>query len=325
MHWTEQQRVGDALAELGQLAQRPEANIIKLPNISASIPQLKAAIQELQSQGYALPDYPDEPQSDADRETKARYDRVKGSAVNPVLREGNSDRRAPAAVKAYAKKHPHRMGKWPKDSKAHVAHMNEGDFFANEKSITVEKATSVSIRHVARDGSTSQLKGPIALEAGEVFDGTFMSRKALQTFLAEQVADARQQGVLFSLHLKATMMKVSDPILFGHAVRAYFADVFDEARRQPSRSLGVDPNNGSGDVLAKIQTLPAAERDTIRSDRRQLSTRTGPGLAMVDSDNDITNLHVPSDVIIDASMPVVDSRLRPACGTPPANPDTAKA
>jgi len=300
---TDAQRIGDHLAELGALAQKPEANIIKLPNISASIPQLKAAIKELQDQGCKLPDYPDEPQNDAERDAKARYDKVKGSAVNPVLREGNSDRRAPAAVKAYARKHPHRMGKWSSDSSAHVAHMSDGDFFGNEKSVTVEQATKVSIRHVGNDGTETELKAPFALEAGEVIDGTFMSKDALTKFLSEQVADAKKQGVLFSLHLKATMMKVSDPILFGHAVRAYFADVFAN-HGDKLAAIGADPNNGWGDVLNKVSALPANERDAILKDAAACRAN-GPGLAMVDSDKDITNLHVPSDVIIDASMPVV--------------------
>ena len=262
---TEEQRIGDHLKELGELAQRPEANIIKLPNISASIPQMKAAIQELQGQGYALPDYPDEPKDDAERATKARYDKVKGSAVNPVLREGNSDRRAPAAVKAFAKAHPHRMGKWTNDNKAHVASMSQGDFRANEQSVTVPAATEVTIEHVGADGATTKLKEGIALEAGEVVDATFMSKKALTAFLAEQVADAKAQGVLFSLHMKATMMKVSDPIIFGYGVLAYFAPVFEKHGEKLCK-LGVNPRNGFGDVVAKIQSLPAAEREEIEAD-----------------------------------------------------------
>ncbi|MCK5942852.1 MAG: NADP-dependent isocitrate dehydrogenase, partial [Planctomycetes bacterium] len=298
-----EQRLDDHLAELGALAQKPEANIIKLPNISASIPQMKAAIKELQDKGYALPDYPEEPTTDAERDAKARYDRVKGSAVNPVLREGNSDRRAPAAVKAYARKHPHRMGKWTADNKAHVASMSEGDFRGNEKSVTVAAATEVTIEHVAKDGTTTRLKGPIAIEAGEVVDGTFMSKNALRKFLSEQIADAKRQGVLFSLHLKATMMKVSDPILFGYAVRAYFGNVFAN-HGDKLAEVGADPRNGWGDVLNKVSALPAGERDPILKDAAACR-ENGPGLAMVDSDRDITNLHVPSDVIIDASMPVV--------------------
>ena len=297
------QQIADHLAELGELAQRPEANIIKLPNVSASIPQMKAAIKELQGQGYPLPNYPDEPQTDAERETKARYDKVKGSAVNPVLREGNSDRRAPAAVKAFAKAHPHRMGKWASDNKSHVSSMSEGDFRANEKSVTVAAATTASIEHVAADGATTELKGQIALEAGEVVDATFMSKKALTQFLAEQVADAKEQGVLFSLHMKATMMKVSDPIIFGYGVLAYFAPVFEKHGEKLCK-LGVNPRNGFGDVVAKIQSLPAAEREEIEADVQACYAERA-SIAMVNSDKGITNLHVPSDVIIDASMPVV--------------------
>ena len=297
------QQIADHLAELGELAQRPEANIIKLPNVSASIPQMKAAIKELQGQGYPLPNYPDEPQTDAERETKARYDKVKGSAVNPVLREGNSDRRAPAAVKAFAKAHPHRMGKWASDNKSHVSSMSEGDFRANEKSVTVAAATTASIEHVAADGATTELKGQIALEADEIVDATFMSKKALTAFLAEQVAEAKEQGVLFSLHMKATMMKVSDPIIFGYGVLAYFAPVFDKHGEKLCK-LGVDPRNGFGDVVAKIQSLPAAEREEIEADIQACYAERA-GIAMVNSDKGITNLHVPSDIIIDASMPVV--------------------
>ena len=297
------QRVDDALAELGRLAQTPEANIIKLPNISASIPQLKAAIAELQAKGFALPEYPDEPANDAERETKARYDRVKGSAVNPVLREGNSDRRAPAAVKAYARAHPHRMGAWSADSKSHVASMSRGDFRGNEQALTVDAATTVKIEHVASDGTSTELKSGIALEAGEVIDATFMSTRELTDFLAEQVEDAKQQGVLFSLHLKATMMKVSDPILFGYGVKAYFAELFDKHAATFER-LGVDERQGFGDVVASIQELPDSERAEIQADI-EASYANGPGLAMVNSDKGITNLHVPSDVIIDASMPAM--------------------
>ena len=298
-----EQKVSDALAELGKLATKPEANIIKLPNVSASVPQLKAAIAELQAQGYALPEYPEDPQSDAEREAKLRYDRVKGSAVNPVLREGNSDRRAPAAVKAYARKFPHRMGKWSSTSTSHVANMTHGDFYANEKSVTVAAATSVTIEHVAGDGKVTKLKGPIALEAGEVIDGTFMSKQALQTFLQAQVADAKQQGVLFSLHLKATMMKVSDPILFGYGVQAFFKPVFEKHGAALAK-LGADSRNGFGDIVAKIATLPDSERAAVQQDI-EACYKNGPGIAMVDSDKGITNLHVPSDIIIDASMPVV--------------------
>ncbi|MCB9886471.1 MAG: NADP-dependent isocitrate dehydrogenase [Planctomycetes bacterium] len=299
----EGQRVADDLAELGKLAEKPEANIIKLPNISASIPQLKAAIAELQAHGYALPDYPEDPQDDAQRDTKKRYDKVKGSAVNPVLREGNSDRRAPAAVKAYARANPHKMGAWSADSKSHVAHMTKGDFFGNEKSVTVAEACAVTIEHTAADGTKTHLGNPIALQAHEIIDATFLSKRDLCAFLAEQVADAKKQGVLFSLHLKATMMKVSDPILFGYGVQAYFADLFAKHGATFAR-LGADPRNGFGDILNKVATLPAAERQAIEADV-QAAYANGPGLAMVNSDKGITNLHVPSDIIIDASMPVM--------------------
>ena len=297
------QRIDDHLAELGRIATTPDANIIKLPNISASIPQLKAAIAELQSQGYDLPDYPENPSSDEERDAKARYDAVKGSAVNPVLREGNSDRRAPKAVKAYAKAHPHRMGVWTNDSKSHVSSMSGGDFFGNEQSTTVPAATEARIEFVAKDGTTTALRGPVALEAGEVVDATFMSCTALDKFLAEQVDEARRQGILFSLHMKATMMKVSDPIIFGRAVKAYFKPVFDKHAETFER-LGVDANNGFGDVVAKIATLPAEERARIEADVQAVYD-AGPGIAQVDSDRGITNLHVPSDVIIDASMPAM--------------------
>jgi isocitrate dehydrogenase len=283
------------------LVKRPEANVIKLPNISASVPQMRAAIAELRAKGYDLPDYPAEPADDAEREVGARYDRVKGSAVNPVLREGNSDRRAPKAVKAYARQNPHRMGVWPDDSKTHVATMTEGDFRHNETSVTVGEATTVRIEHVAADGATTVLKEGVALDAGDVIDGTFMSREALLAFLREQMDDARAKGVLFSLHLKATMMKVSDPILFGHAVRVYFAPVFEKHGATLDR-LGVEANDGLAALLAGIEELPEAERDAIRADVDACLAR-GPALAMVNSDKGITNLHVPSDVIIDASMP----------------------
>jgi len=297
------QKVNDALAELGELAKKPEANIIKLPNVSASVPQLKAAIQELQAQGYGLPDYPEDPQTDAERDAKGRYDKVKGSAVNPVLREGNSDRRAPAAVKAYARKFPHRMGKWSSDSKSHVASMSGGDFFANEKSVTIGDATSVTVEHVGTDGTTTKIKGPLPLEAGEVIDGTFMSKKALTAFLAEQITDAKQSGVLFSLHLKATMMKVSDPMLFGYAVEAFYKDVFAK-HGDALDKLGADPRNGFGDIAAKVAKLPEGDRAAVQA-TIDGCYQNGPSLAMVDSDKGITNLHVPSDVIIDASMPVL--------------------
>ncbi|MGC6494578.1 MAG: NADP-dependent isocitrate dehydrogenase [Myxococcota bacterium] len=299
---TEEQRVSDALAELGQLALRPEANIIKLPNISASIPQLKAAIAELQARGYGLPAYPDEPETEEERSIKARYDKVKGSAVNPVLREGNSDRRAPKAVKAYARNNPHRMGAWASDSKTHVATMSKGDFRHNEQSVTVAEATKVRIQHVATNGTVTTLK-TVALEAGEILDGTFMSLKALQTFLAEQVDDARANDLLFSLHMKATMMKVSDPVIFGHAVRAYFGELF-AAHGETFEALGVDVNNGFGDLVGRLGQLPADQRSAIEADIAAALER-GPRLAMVDSDRGITNLHVPSDVIIDASMPAM--------------------
>ena len=300
---TDAQRVPDALAELGQLALQPAANIIKLPNISASLPQLKAAIKELQAQGYSLPEYPDEPKSDEDRAIRTRYDKVKGSAVNPVLREGNSDRRAPLSVKAYARKHPHSMGKWSTDSKTHVATMTGGDFFGNEQSVTVPEATDVRIEHVAADGTVTVLKASTKLKAGEIIDGTFMSKKALVKFYGEQMAHAREQGVLFSLHLKATMMKVSDPIMFGHAVKVFFADVFAKYG-DALASVGADPNNGLGAVIEAAAKLPADQRDAVLA-AIEATYASGPSLAMVDSDAGITNLHVPSDVIVDASMPAM--------------------
>ena len=315
------QRIDDALAELGRLTQSPSANIVKLPNISASIPQLKAAISELQANGYALPDYPEDPQHDAEREAKARYDRVKGSAVNPVLREGNSDRRAPKAVKAYARANPPRMGKWTAECATHVASMPSGDFFGNEQSVTMPAAATARVEHVANDGSVTVLRDGLELLEGEVVDATFMSRDGLVAFLAEQVADARSRGVLFSLHLKATMMKVSDPIIFGHAVRVFFADVFDKHGATLDR-IGVDVNNGFGDLLSKIASLPDAERAPIEADIES-AYAAGPGLAMVDSDRGITNLHVPSDIIIDASMPNDGPRLPARCGTPTASRRTA--
>jgi len=298
---TAEQRVDDELAELGELVKTPEANVIKLPNISASVPQMKACIAELQSQGYALPDYPEEPQNDEEQRIKATYDMVKGSAVNPVLREGNSDRRAPNAVKAFARQNPHRMGAWKAGSKTHVATMSGGDFRHNEQSVTIEADTSVSIVHVDRDGTETPLKQGIPLLAGEVMDSTRMSVRALVAFLEEQIADARAQGVLFSLHMKATMMKVSDPIIFGHAVRVFFAPVFEKHAETIER-LGVDVNNGFGDLLEKIASLPDAERQSIEADIEACYAER-PAIAMVNSDKGITNLHVPSDVIIDASMP----------------------
>jgi len=298
---TEEQRIGDHLAELGALATTPEANIIKLPNISASIPQLKAAVAELQKKGYDLPDYPEDPQTDEQRETKARYDAVKGSAVNPVLREGNSDRRAPLPVKNYAKRHPHSMGAWMADSKSHVTTMTSGDLRANETSITVSKqdAGACRIEFVGEDGSTSVLKEKTALLEGEVIDASAMSRRALRSFLKEQIECAKEQGVLFSVHLKATMMKVSDPIIFGHVVSTFFEDVF-EKHAETFRALGISANNGLGDLYAKIQGHPDEAEIQADIDR---CFANGPDVAMVNSDKGITNLHVPSDVIIDASMP----------------------
>ena len=295
------QQQSDALAELGNLTQDPLANIIKLPNISASIPQMKAAIEELQGKGYALPDYPEEPSSDEERDIKARYDRIKGSAVNPVLREGNSDRRAPASVKNYAKKNPHSMGVWSSASKSHVASMAEGDFFGSEQSTTVPAATSVTIQHTGSDGTVSVLKDNIALQAGEVIDAACMSAQALREFLEAEIQDANKQDVLMSLHMKATMMKVSDPIIFGHAVKVYYRDVFEKYSEQFAE-LGVDANNGIGDVYAKIQSLTDEEWTAIEADLQAVYS-TRPDMAMVDSDRGITNLHVPSDIIIDASMP----------------------
>jgi isocitrate dehydrogenase len=298
---TDEQRLDDALAELGELATRPEANIIKLPNISASIPQLKAAIKELQSKGYELPDYPENPQTDEERDVRATYDKVKGSAVNPVLREGNSDRRAPAPVKNYARNHPHSMGAWSPDSRTNVATMGKDDFRSNEKSVVLERDDTLTIEHVAADGSTSVLKESIPVLAGEVVDGTFMSVAALRRFLTEQVARAKQEGVLFSVHLKATMMKVSDPIIFGHAVQAFFPTLFEQYGDE-LRAAGISPNDGLGALLGSVEELP--DGAAIKSAVEQ-GLADGPDLAMVDSDRGITNLHVPSDVIIDASMPAM--------------------
>jgi isocitrate dehydrogenase len=300
---TPQQKQPDALAELGELAKTPEANIIKLPNISASIPQIKATIQELQSQGYKIPDYPEDPKDDKEKDIKARYDKVKGSAVNPVLREGNSDRRAPLSVKNHAKKHPHKMSPWSPESKTHVAHMRGGDFRSNEKSMTVPAATEARIEFVGHDGKPTVLKPKVALQAGEVIDATFMSKRALRQFLEEQIEDAKRQGVLFSLHMKATMMKVSDPKIFGHAVSVYFKDVF-EKYKDVFQKLGVDPDNGLGDLYIKIKSLPDDQRKAIEADIQAVYQKRPP-MAMVNSDKGITNLHVPSDVIIDASMPPV--------------------
>ena len=300
---TEDQRVVDALSELGELAKTPQANIIKLPNISASIPQLKSAIAELQAAGFAVPSYPAEPKNDEEMAIKGRYDKIKGSAVNPVLREGNSDRRAPKAVKNYAKKHPHSMGEWTADSKSHVSSMTAGDFYGSEVSTTIAAPCAADIVFTAEDGATKTLKSGIALQAGEVIDASSISMSALKSFLAEQINDAKEQGVLFSLHMKATMMKVSDPILFGAAVEVYFAEVF-EKYAETFNDLGVDVRNGLGDVYAKIATLPADQRNEIEA-ALATAIENGPDLAMVNSDKGITNLHVPSDVIIDASMPAM--------------------
>jgi isocitrate dehydrogenase len=298
---TESQKQPDHLAELGELAKTPQANIIKLPNVSASLPQLQAAIKELQQQGYAVPDYPEEPRSDAEKAIRARYGKVLGSAVNPVLREGNSDRRASPSVKEYARKHPHSMGAWAKDSKTHVAHMSQGDFYGSERSVVVDKAGELRIEHVASDGQVSVLKPSVKVQAGEVVDASVLSAKALRAFFAEQIEDAKKKGVLLSVHLKATMMKVSDPIIFGHAVSVFYQDVFDK-HAATLQKLGVDPNNGIGDLYNKIKSLPAEEKSAIEADLKAVYAKR-PELAMVDSDRGITNLHVPSDVIIDASMP----------------------
>ena len=298
---SDEQKQSDDLLELGELTQDPMANIIKLPNISASVPQIKAAVKELQEKGYPLPEYPEEPANEQEQEIKARYDKVKGSAVNPVLREGNSDRRAPASVKNYARNNPHPMGAWSADSKSHVVSMQSGDFFESEQSTTVDAPTIVRIRHLTLDNTETVLREGIALKAGEVIDASCMNRNALCEFLTEEIDDAKAQGVLMSLHLKATMMKVSDPIIFGHAVTVYYRDVFKK-HAEKFESLGVDPNNGIGDVYTKIGNLPENERAEIEADI-QACYSNRPEMAMVDSDRGITNLHVPSDVIIDASMP----------------------
>ncbi|MBP8257716.1 MAG: NADP-dependent isocitrate dehydrogenase, partial [Opitutaceae bacterium] len=302
-HLTEAQRVGDHLAELGALTLKPEANIIKLPNISASVPQMKAAIAELQAKGFKVPDLPENPTTDAARDTRARYAKVMGSAVNPVLREGNSDRRAPKAVKEYARKNPHPMGAWSPQSKTNVATMGRDDFFSNEKSVTVPAATSVKIEFIAADGTVRILKDKTSLKAGEVLDATVLSKKSLLAFIEKQVARAKAEGVLFSVHLKATMMKVSDPIIFGHFVRVFFKGLM-ERHAATFAELGVDLNNGFGDLLAKIQSLPNEKKAAIEADI-QAAYASGPALAMVNSDKGITNLHVPSDVIVDASMPAM--------------------
>ncbi len=308
------QQQADHLAELGELAKKPEANIIKLPNISASVPQLKEAIAELQAHGYAVPDYPETPKTDAEKDAKARYDKVKGSAVNPVLREGNSDRRAPKAVKDYARAHPHSMGKWSPDSKTSVATMGQDDFRSNELSITLDKPVTARIEFVpaapsvasAKEGSPADIKvllPKLSLKAGEILDATKMSKTALVAFYEQQIARAKADGVLFSLHLKATMMKVSDPVLFGHAVRAFFKDLFAK-HAATFAELGVDLNNGFGDLVEKLAKLPADKKAAIEADI-QAAYAAGPQVAMVNSDHGITNLHVPSDVIIDASMPAM--------------------
>ncbi|MFN7957568.1 MAG: NADP-dependent isocitrate dehydrogenase [Holophagaceae bacterium] len=300
---TPAQKVADNLAALGELALKPEANIIKLPNISASIPQLIAAIKELQSQGYAVPDYPEQPADEVEKAIQARYAKVLGSAVNPVLREGNSDRRAPLSVKNYAKKHPHKMGAWTADSKARVAHMAAGDFYGSETSTTLAKATTARIEFVAADGAVKTLKEKLPLKEGEVIDASVMSVKALRAFYAEQIDTAKKEGLLLSLHLKATMMKISDPVMFGHAVSVFFQPVFDKHQATLSE-LGVNTANGLGDLYAKIQGLPEGKRAEIEADIQAVYGQR-PALAMVDSDKGITNLHVPNDIIVDASMPVV--------------------
>ncbi|CAN7263321.1 NADP-dependent isocitrate dehydrogenase [Arthrobacter sp. LjRoot14] len=300
---TEEQRISDALAELGDLAKKPEANIIKLPNISASIPQLKAAIAELQSQGYDLPDYPDNPSSDTETDIRSRYDKIKGSAVNPVLREGNSDRRAPLSVKNYARQNPHSMGAWTPESKTNVATMGADDFRANEKSVVIESDDTVKIQLVKEDGTVKVLKRGFPVLAGEVVDGTVMRAAALDEFLAAQVARAKEEGVLFSAHLKATMMKVSDPIIFGHVVKAYFTELFDTYGEQLA-AAGLSPNNGLASILGGLEELPEDVREGVQAAIKK-GLAEGPALAMVDSDKGITNLHVPSDVIVDASMPAM--------------------
>ncbi|CAA0235745.1 NADP-dependent isocitrate dehydrogenase [Tenacibaculum maritimum] len=299
----EEQRVEDALAFLGELAKKPEANIIKLPNISASVPQLKTAIKELQALGYTLPDYPEEATTEEEKAILARYNKVKGSAVNPVLREGNSDRRAPKAVKNYAKKNPHRMGAWSTDSKTHVTTMSSGDFAHNEKSTTITNSTEVRIQHTDSNGNVTVLKDKISLLTGEIIDATVMSKKALLTFLEEQVTDAKDKGVLFSLHMKATMMKVSDPIIFGHAVRVFFKDLYKK-HAQTFNEIGVNVNNGFGNLLNNLEELATDKKEEILADIDAIYANN-PDVAMVDSDKGITNLHVPSDVIIDASMPAM--------------------
>ena len=298
-----EQQIGDHLAELGQLATTPEANIIKLPNISASIPQLKAAIKELQEHGYKLPEYPEAPANDTEKDVKARYDKIKGSAVNPVLREGNSDRRAPLSVKNYARKHPHKMGTWSADSKSHIAYMSNGDFYGSEQAALIEAPGSVKIELIGADGSTKVLKEKTAVLAGEIIDSSVMSKKALRSFIAAQIDEAKQQGVLLSAHLKATMMKVSDPIMFGHIVAEYYKDALDK-HAEVLKEVGFNINNGIGDLYARIKALPAEKQAEIEADVQAVYAQRPP-LAMVNSDKGITNLHVPSDVIVDASMPAM--------------------
>ncbi|SEP58987.1 isocitrate dehydrogenase [Azotobacter beijerinckii] len=300
---SESQRISDDLAELGKLATTPEANIIKLPNISASVPQLKAAIKELQQQGYKLPDYPEEPKSDEEKDVKARYDKIKGSAVNPVLREGNSDRRAPLSVKNYARKHPHKMGAWSADSKSHVAHMSDGDFYGSEKAALIDAAGSVKIELIAKDGSNTVLKEKTTVQAGEIIDSSVMSKNALRSFIAAEIEDAKSKGVLLSVHLKATMMKVSDPIMFGQIVTEFYKDALTK-HADVLKQIGFDVNNGIGDLYARIKTLPEAKQKEIEADIQAVYAQR-PQLAMVNSDKGITNLHVPSDVIVDASMPAM--------------------
>ncbi|MCR9183592.1 MAG: NADP-dependent isocitrate dehydrogenase [Flavobacteriaceae bacterium] len=319
---TENQKINDDLEELGNLAKTPEANIIKLPNISASVPQLVEAIKELQSKGFALPDYPEDPQNEKEKEIKSRYDKIKGSAVNPVLREGNSDRRAPKAVKNYAKKHPHSMGAWSKDSKSHVATMSHGDFFNNEKSLTLSQNDTLTINHIDNLGKTTTLKSDIKVLQGEIIDGTFMSKKALIAFLNAQINDAKAKDVLFSLHMKATMMKVSDPIIFGQAVQLFFDDVFKKHNDLLDK-IGVDVRNGFGDLVNKLDLLASDEKSQVESTIKQCYEK-GPSLAMVNSDKGITNLHVPSDVIIDASMPAM-IRTSGKMWNAQGNPEDTKA
>jgi isocitrate dehydrogenase len=298
-----EQHVPDHLAELGKLATTPEANIIKLPNISASVPQLIATIKELQEQGFKIPDYPENPSTDAEKETRARYDKVKGSAVNPVLREGNSDRRAPLSVKNYARKHPHKMGAWAADSKAHVAHMSNGDFYGSEKAVLVAADDSVKIELIAQDGTSTVLKEKTAVKAGEIIDSSVMSKKALRSFIAAEIEDARKQGVLFSVHLKATMMKISDPIMFGQIVAEFYQDALTK-HADTLKQIGFNLNNGIGDLYDRIGKLPADKQAEIKADLAAVY-EVRPQLAMVNSDKGITNLHVPSDVIVDASMPAM--------------------